>query len=591
MFKLLKRLNMHEYQMIFISVIFIALQVWLELKIPDYMSVLTQKLESSGTTTADILAPGLIMLFLSVLSVIASVIVGYFVAKIAAGFAARLRKDSFTQIMNYASQDIKQFSVPSLLTRSTNDITQLQQFVAMGLQAIIKAPITTIWAITKIAGKGWQWTTATGIAVAVLTIMLTLMLLLVQPKFKVVQKLTDNLNQITRENLTGIKVVHAYNAEKYQSDKLDQANSQLTNTNLFAYRVLALMNPGMSLISSTLTLSVYTIGAIVINQAAQAQRLPLFGNMIVFSSYAMQVIMGFLLLSIIFVLLPRVTVSANRLNEILNVEPSIKYPASTRNLQTSTNQKGIIEFKHVGLKYKGAESSALTNLSFKAQQGQTVAFIGSTGSGKSTALQLILRVHDATSGEILIDGKDIQEYSEENLNNKIGYIPQRAVLFSGTVRSNIDLGESQNKHSPLTDTEILTALDIAQAKDFVLQKEKGLDEPVAQHGDNFSGGQKQRLAITRAIARKPEILLFDDSFSALDYATDRKLRDNLAQKFKNVTKIIVAQRISTISDADQIIVLDNGKVVGQGTHEQLLKNNKVYQEIAYSQLSKEELAK
>ncbi|MCH4009407.1 ABC transporter ATP-binding protein [Companilactobacillus sp.] len=588
MLKLLKRLNKREYGMILVSVIFIALQVWLELKIPDYMSVLTQQLETKGTTVSQILSPGMTMLLLSILSVVASVIVGYFVAKIAAGFTARLRKDTFNQVMDFSQEDLKKFSIPSLLTRSTNDITQVQTFVAMGLQAIIKAPITAIWAITKIANKGWQWTTATGIAVLLLVLMLTFILLMVQPKFKVVQGLTDRLNSITRENLNGIKVVHAYNAEDYQNEKFDEANNNLTKTNLFAYRVLSLMNPGMTFISSALTLSVYAIGAVVIEAAAQTQKLVLFGNMIVFSSYAMQVIMGFLLLSIIFVLLPRVSVSANRLNEVLDVKPSIQYPEQSGS-EDNTEESGKIEFDNVGFKYQGAESSALKDMSFTANKGQTIAFIGSTGSGKSTALQLISRLYDATSGSIKIDGRDIRKYTEKDLNDKIGYVPQSAVLFSGTIRSNIDFGTKKNRKA-LTDEEIYQALDIAQSKDFVMDKDKQLDAPVAQNGDNFSGGQKQRLGIARAVARRPEILLFDDSFSALDYETDAKLRQSLKEKAGNITKIIVAQRISTVMDADQIIVLDNGEVVGQGTHQELLKDNHVYQEIAYSQLSKEELA-
>ncbi|WP_057887530.1 ABC transporter ATP-binding protein [Companilactobacillus mindensis] len=585
--KLFKRLNKKEYSMIGISLIFIVLQVWLELEIPSYMSTITEKLEQHGTTVNQILQPGMMMILFSILSAIASIIVGYFAAHVAAGFTARLRKDVFNQVMDYSTQDIKKFSVSSLLTRSTNDLTQLQQFIAMGLQVIIKAPITAIWAITKIANKGWQWTTATAVAVVVLILMLTFILLMVQPKFKMIQSLTDRLNLVTRENLSGIRVVHAYNAEDYQNKKFDKANKDLTDTNMFANRVLALMNPGMSFISSTLTLAVYGIGAIIINQATVgAARLTLFSNMIVFSSYAMQVIMGFLLLSIIFILLPRVTVSVGRINQVLDVKPSIDDNEETTG---KTTEAGTLEFKNVSFRYPAAEADAIQNLNFKAKQGQTIAFIGSTGSGKSTAMNLIPRLYDATSGQVLVDGINVKDYAIEDLNNKLGYILQKAVLFSGSIRSNLNFG-STGQHDKKSDNDLYDALDIAQSKDFVTEKDKKLDAKVAQHGDNFSGGQKQRLAVARAIARKPEILLFDDSFSALDYETDKKLRTALKEQAQKTTKVIIAQRISTIMDADQIIVLDKGRVAGQGTHQELLKNNEVYQEIAYSQLSKEELA-
>ncbi|CAJ1202893.1 putative ABC transporter ATP-binding protein [Companilactobacillus paralimentarius] len=587
MIKLFKRLNKKEYSMIGISLIFIILQVWLELEIPSYMSTITEKLEQSGTTVNQILQPGMMMILFSVLSAVASIIVGYFAAHVAAGFTARLRKDVFNQVMDYSAQDIKKFSVSSLLTRSTNDLTQLQQFIAMGLQVIIKAPITAIWAITKIANKGWQWTTATAVAVVVLIVMLTFILLMVQPKFKKVQSLTDRLNLVTRENLSGIRVVHAYNAEDYQNQKFNKANKDLTDTNLFANRVLALMNPGMSFISSTLTLAVYGIGAIIINQATMGSaRLTLFSNMIVFSSYAMQVILGFLLLSIIFILLPRVTVSVARINQVLDVKPSIEQPNETAQEPT---QKGTLEFKNVSFRYPEAEADAIQNLNFKATAGQTIAFIGSTGSGKSTAMNLIPRLYDVTAGQVLVDGVDVKNYATEDLNKRIGYIPQKAVLFSGSIRSNIDFGTS-GTNDQRSDNDLYNALDVAQSRDFVEEKNKKLDAKVAQHGDNFSGGQKQRLAIARAIARKPEILLFDDSFSALDYETDQKLRTALKEQAAQTTKVIIAQRISTIMDADLIVVLDDGKVAGMGTHEELLKNNEVYQEIAYSQLSKEELA-
>ncbi|GAD17113.1 ABC-type multidrug/protein/lipid transport system, ATPase component [Lentilactobacillus otakiensis DSM 19908 = JCM 15040] len=535
----------------------------------------------------DILSPGSKMLALSILSMLSAIVVGYFAAQVASGFSARIRSKVFNRVSDYSTEDISQFSIPSLLTRTTNDITQIQTFIAMGMQVTIKAPITAVWAITKIANKGWQWTTATGIAVAILIVVLTIILTLVQPRFKKVQKLTDKLNQTVRENLSGLRVVHAFNAEKFQNQKFDKANKNLTTTNLFANRVLAMMNPLMTLISNGLTLAVYAIGAVLIENATMgAARLTLFSNMIVFSSYAMQIITAFLLLSIIFVILPRVTVSASRINQVLSVEPGIHYAKQTQQTPTLT---GTIEFKDVSFKFKDAEASAIDHLSFKAEPGQTVAFIGSTGSGKSTVLNLLSRQYDITSGQILVDGVDIRNYSQSDLNNRLGYIPQKAVLFSGTIRSNIDFGET-GQTSQMNDQKIINALKTAQAWEFVGSNEQQLDAPVAQHGDNFSGGQKQRLAIARAIARDPEVLMFDDSFSALDYATDRKLRDALKQNHRRTTKLIVAQRISTIMDADEIVVLDSGKVVGQGTHQQLLKDNRVYQEIAYSQLSKEELA-
>ncbi|QEA31049.1 ABC transporter ATP-binding protein [Secundilactobacillus malefermentans] len=587
MFKILKRLTGKDYAYIGISTLFIALQVWLELEIPGYMTKITRALETPGTTTGDILDPGSKMILYAVLSLFSSIIVGYFAARVAGGFAARLRKELYDQVLDYSTQDITQFSVPSLLTRSTNDITQLQMFIAIGMQVMIKAPITAVWAMTKIAGKGWQWSTATAVAVVALIVMLAVILTLVQPRFKIVQRLTDRLNLVTRENLNGIRVVHAYNAEKFQNDKFDKANNDLTDTNMFALRALALMNPGMSLISSGLTLAVYAIGAYLIDAASGMQKLTYFSNMIVFSSYAMQIIFSFLMLSFVFVIMPRVTVSAGRINEVLAVAPSIKYPA-TKPVEKEANR--IIEFKDVSFHFSDAEEAAVKHLTFKTKPGQTLALIGSTGSGKSTVLNLIARRYEVSEGQVLIDGVDVSDYPESDLNDKIGYAPQKAVLFSGDIRSNIDFGTSTNKSDKLSDDEIKDALDTAQALDFVERKHDQLDANVAQHGDNFSGGQKQRLAIARAVARKPEILMFDDSFSALDYATDRKLRETLNKKNHETTKVIVAQRISTIMDADQIIVLDNGNVAGIGTHDELLKDNKVYQEIAYSQLSKEELA-
>ena len=455
----------------------------------------------------------------------------------------------------------------------------------MGLQVMIKGPITAVWAVLKIAGKNWQWTTTTGVAVLILLIMLSIVLTLVQPRFAKVQQLTDKVNSITRENLTGLRVVRAYNAEDYQEEKFEKANQDLTATNLFAGRVMALLSPGMSLISGGLTLAVYWIGAYMIQQAQGGLKLSLFSDMIVFSSYAMQVVMSFVLMSMIFMILPRATVSARRINEVLTKESSVEFP--TEGEKTQPEIKGTVEFDHVSFSYPDASEPVIHDISFKADQGDTVAFIGSTGSGKSTILNLIPRFYETTEGNISIDGQPINTYSHVNLNDIVGYIPQKPILFSGTIQSNLDFGTSGNQ--PLNEEKMQEALSIAQASEFVNEKEGKLKSPVAQNGSNFSGGQKQRLAIARVIARQPEILLFDDSFSALDYKTDKKLRQVLKEKLADTTKLIVAQRISTIMDADQILVLDEGRIVGQGTHDELLATNSVYQEIAYSQLSKEEL--
>lgn len=581
--KMLKRLNRKEWGLLALSFLFIAIQVGLELAIPDNITQMTRSLETSGTTTMDILRPGARMLLYSLLSVGSAVVVGYFASHMAASFAARLRGDVFDQVLDYSLGDINHFSTASLLTRTTNDVTQLQTMIAIGTQVLIKAPILAIWAISKIINKNWAWTMATGVALLALIALIAVVMVLVLPRFKKVQRLTDRLNLVTGENLSGIRVVHAYNAEDYQNKKFDQVNQELTATNLFSNRIMALMSPGMSLISNGLTLAVYSIGAGLIAEASGLDKLTLFSDMIVFSSYAMQVIMGFLMLSFIFIFAPRVSVSAGRLNEVLDLTPSLAYPDLT---QGEEGQAGTITFDQVSFTFPGAEEAAIEGLSFTAKAGSTVALIGATGSGKSTVLNLLARHYDPSAGRILIAGRDVKDYTEAELNDKLGYVPQKAVLFSGTIRSNIDFGTSTHKAGTLSDKAIHDALASAQASDFTAD----LDARVAQHGDNFSGGQKQRLAIARAIARQPEILLFDDSFSALDYATDRRLRQTLAKEAKAATKVIVAQRISTIMDADQIIVLDDGHVAGIGTHQSLLRTNAVYQEIAYSQLSKEELA-
>lgn len=585
MIQLIKRTNAKERLLVLASVLFIVGQVWMDLKVPDYMSQITTLLQTPNTAISEILKPGGWMILLSLMSFVFSSIVGLFAAKLAASLTCRLRQEMFGQVMDYSTYEIQQFSIPSLTTRTTNDLTQIQQVVAMGLQVMIKGPITAVWAVLKIAGKNWQWTTTTGVAVLILLIMLSVVLTLVQPRFAKVQQLTDKVNSITRENLTGLRVVRAYNAEDYQEEKFEKANQDLTATNLFAGRVMALLSPGMSLISGGLTLAVYWIGAYMIQQAQGGLKLSLFSDMIVFSSYAMQVVMSFVLMSMIFMILPRATVSARRINEVLTKESSVEFPTEGEKIQPEI--KGTVEFDHVSFSYPDASEPVIHDISFKADQGDTVAFIGSTGSGKSTILNLIPRFYETTEGNISIDGQPINTYSHVNLNNIVGYIPQKPVLFSGTIHSNLDFGTSSNQ--PLNEEKMQEALSIAQASEFVNEKEGKLKSPVAQNGSNFSGGQKQRLAISRVIARQPEILLFDDSFSALDYKTDKKLRQVLKEKLADTTKLIVAQRISTIMDADQILVLDEGRIVGQGTHDELLATNSVYQEIAYSQLSKEEL--
>lgn len=584
MFKLFKRMNKTELLMAFFSVAFVCAGVWLDLEVPSYMSEITTLLQEKGTEVSDIMKPGWTMIGLSFLSFGTSAVVGFLAARLAASFTTRLRADIFNQVMDYSQSEIKGFSIPSLLTRTTNDLTQLQLLITMGLQVVTKGPIMAVWAMTKIADKSGEWMLAVIVAVFVLLLMLLVLLLLAFPKQRHIQTLTDKLNSITREILSGIRVVRAYNAESYQGEKFSKANDDVTNLNLFVNRLMALMNPVMTLISSGLTLAIYWIGASLINDAAMTDKLPIFSDMVVFSSYAMQVVIGFMLMVAIFIILPRSLVSAGRINEVLELDSSIHYHQYH---ETPSNEVGNIVFEDVSFRYAKTSEAVIEHVSFEAKAGQTIAFIGSTGSGKSTLVNLIPRFYDVTEGSIKIDGRDIRDYSRESLNNKVGYIPQKAVLFSGTIRSNMTLGESSA--SPLTDSALWEALDLAQAKEFVEGKAKGLDEEVAQGGTNFSGGQKQRLAIARALARKPEILIFDDSFSALDYKTDRILRSELSKRTSHMTKLIVAQRISTIMDADQILVLDQGKVVGQGTHKELLSHNKVYQEIAYSQLSKEEL--
>lgn len=582
MIKLLKKMKKKELLMIFVAVMLIMFQVWVDLKMPDYMSEITRLVQTDGSKMTDILKNGGYMLLCALLSLGSAILVGYLTSNVSAIFSKNVRKELFDKVLDLDIQEVKQLSTNSLITRTTNDIGQIQMFISMGLQLLIKAPIMAIWAVTKILNKSWQWSMLTGIAVLILLATIAVILLIVMPRFKIVQKLTDKINEATRENLTGIRVIRAFNAEGYQEEKFREANDNLTNTQLFNQRTFAVLQPVMYLVMYFLALFVYFIGAKLIDAAMMYDKLALFSDMIVFSSYSMQVIMAFLMLAMIFMVLPRAQVSAGRINEVLGMNRTI----NDGDFDGKTDLIGSVSFKNVSFKYPDASEYMLKDISFEASSGQTIAFIGSTGSGKSTLINLIPRFYDVTSGEILIDGVNVKEYREDELHNKIGYIPQKALLFSGTIKSNVAYGES---YKEITDDDIKKAIEVAQAQDFVLKKDKQYDSHVAQGGTNFSGGQKQRLSIARAIARKPEIYIFDDSFSALDYKTDSLLRKKLKEYTKNATILIVAQRIGTIMNADKIIVLDKGVCVGEGTHEYLLKNCEVYKQIALSQLSEEEL--
>lgn len=584
MFKLLKRFKWIEWLQLAVSIAFISSQVWLDLKLPDYMSEVTRLVKTPGSEMKEIWVTGGYMLLCAVGSLIAAFIVGFFAARLAATLSYRLRTDLYDKVESFSMEEIGLFSISSLITRSTNDITQVQTIVAMGLQVMIKAPIMATWAIVKISGKSWQWSTATGGAILFLISIVSVLIIFAMPKFKIIQRLIDNLNRITRENLVGVRVVRAYNAEDYQTDKFEMANEKLTKTNLFTSRLMSIMMPSMQLIMNGLSLSIYWIGAYLINGAAMEAKLGLFTDMIVYSSYAMQVVMSFMMLIMIFVIFPRAAVSINRINEVLDTDAKI----IDGDLSQIPWSMGEVEFKNVSFKYPDANEYVLHNISFKAEPGETIAFIGSTGSGKSTLINLIPRFYDATEGEILINGINIKEYKQKDLYNKIGYVPQKAVIFSGTIKSNIDFGEGHKKK--LNPEDIKEAAEIANASEFIEKMKNTYDAAVAQGGTDLSGGQKQRLAIARAIGREPEILIFDDSFSALDYKTDKKLREDLDKQKIGFTTFIVAQRIGTIRNADKIIVLDEGKIVGIGRHDELIKDCHVYQEIAYSQLSKEEVA-
>ena len=582
MLKLLKDFNKKDWLIVFVSLLLIVFQVWLDLKLPDYMSNITVLVQTKGSQMSEILTEGGYMILCAAGSLVAAMMVCYLTSFISATFSRKLRKQLFEKVQGFSMEEIKKFSTSSLIIRTTNDITNIQMFIAMGLQMLIKAPITAVWAVFKILNKSWQWSAVTGAAVLVLIMMIVILMITVMPRFKLVQKLIDKINGLTRENLTGIRVVRAFNAENYQEEKFDVQNKKLTKTQMFNQRMMALMSPVMYLIMNLLSLSIYFIGAYLIDAAVLTDKITIFGNMVVFSSYAMQVIMSFLMLAMIFIMYPRANVSAQRVIEVLDTKESIKDGA----FEKPTKKTGEIEFKNVSFKYPDADEYVLENISFKAKKGDTIAIIGSTGSGKSTIVNLLMRFYDVTDGEILIDGVNIKDYELDYLHNKLGYVPQKAVMFSGTVNYNVSYGDNGKEKS---DKLIKEATRVAQAKEFVEKMPDTYESNIAQGGTNISGGQKQRLSIARAIAKEPEIYVFDDSFSALDYKTDYVLRKELKKYTKDATSVIVAQRIGTIINADKIIVLDSGKAVGIGTHKELLKNCDIYKEIAYSQLSKEEL--
>ena len=568
-----------------VCLVFIALQVWLDLKTPDYMAEITTLVQTAGSTMGEILSAGGMMLLCSLGSLAASVVTAICAARIAATLGATLRGRLFSKVQSFSMEEIGRFSTASLITRSTNDVTQIQMLIVLGLQMLLRAPIMAVFAIYKIAGKQWEWTLATAVAVVVLLVVVGVCLLLATPKFRRMQKLTDDLNRVTRENLTGLRVVRAYNAEDYQETKFAQANAALTGNQLFAQRTLAFLLPSIQLVMSGLSLAIYWIGGVLIDQAGMQTKLTLFSDMMVFSQYAIQVVMAFMMLVMIFMILPRASVAAHRIGEVLHTHPTI-----LDGTQASGDPAcpGQVEFRNVSFRYPDAEEYVLKDISFTAKRGETVAIIGSTGCGKSTVVNLIPRFYDATEGQVLVDGVDVREYDQRSLRNKIGYVSQKATLFTGTIASNVAYGD--NGEAPPSPADVQAAVATAQAEDFVTHLEGGYEGYVAQGGANLSGGQKQRLSIARAIARKPEILLFDDAFSALDYKTDRVLRSALDQTCQNTTRIIVAQRIGTIRDADQIIVLDDGQIAGIGKHQDLMQTCGVYQQIALSQLSKEELA-
>lgn len=585
MIKLFKNLRKQEWGLIVLALVFVVAQVWLDLTIPDYMADITRLVQTDGSTMNEILTAGGKMLLCALGSLVSAVLTAICAARIATSFAATIRGKLFSKVQSFSMEEIGHFSTASLITRSTNDVTQIQMLIAMGLQMLVKAPIMAVWAIMKISDKKWQWTFSTAVAVVVLLLIVGVCLMFVTPKFKKIQSLTDDLNRVTRENLTGLSVVRAYNAEKYQEDKFENANEALTGTNLFAQRTLAFMMPGIQIVMSGLTLAIYWIGAVLINDAGMVDKVQIFSDMMVFSQYAIQVVMSFMMLVMIFMILPRASVAANRIQEVLDTKLTIEDGSGVHG---DPDKTGEIVFDKVSFRYPDAEEDVLKDISFTAGKGETVALIGATGCGKSTVINLIPRFYDATEGTVSVDGVNVKDYSQKELRNKIGYVSQKATLFTGTIESNVAYGDNGQKNA--SETDIKKALDIAQASEFVDSLEDGSKAYVAQGGSNFSGGLKQRMSIARAIARKPEILIFDDSFSALDYKTDRVLREALAKSCKDSTRIVVAQRIGTIRDADRIIVLEDGKIAGMGRHEELMRDCEVYRQIALSQLSKEELA-
>ena len=585
MLKIFKNFKAKEWILFSISIIFVVSQVWLDLKLPDYMSEITKLVQTPGSEMKEILSSGGWMLLCALGSLVASIIVAALAAKMASNFSARIRFRLFDKVQSFSMEEINNYSTASLITRSTNDVTQVQMFIVMGLQVLVKAPILAVWAICKILGRNWELSLVTGGAVVLLMIIVGTCIVLALPKFTRLQKLTDNLNRVSRENISGIAVTRAYNAEKYQEDKFETANSELTSVNLFANRVMATLMPSISFIMSGVSLAIYWVGAVLIQNADITEKMTLFSDVIVFSSYAMQVIMAFMMLVMVFIMLPRATVAAKRINEVLDTKVTIKNGTST---QSPIGVLGEVEFKNVSFKYPDADDYVIKDISFKANRGETIAFIGATGSGKSTLINLIPRFYDATEGEVLVDGVNVKEYDQKYLRNKLGYVSQKVTLFEGTVESNVAFGE--NGKAEITKNDVVYGVYAAQASEFVENLEGEYDAHISQGGTNLSGGQKQRISIARAIARYPEVLIFDDSFSALDYKTDSKLRKFLKKESKGTTMIVDAQRISSIKDADKIIVLEDGKMVGMGKHDELMSTCNVYQEIAYSQLSKEELA-
>ena len=583
MIRIFKNLKKSDVFCTLAAIVFIVAQVWLDLKMPDYMTEITQLVQTPGNEMSLVLKAGGKMLVCAVGSLISAVIVSVFAAKIATNFGATLRGKLFDKVQSFSMAEVGKFSTASLITRTTNDVMQVQMLIVMGLQAIVKAPIMAVWAVTKISGKSDEWMLSTAAAVAILFLIVCVGIGLVLPKFKKLQKMTDELNRVTGENLTGLRVVRAYNAEEYQENKFEKANDDLTRAHLFTGRAMAFIMPSIQLVMNGLSLAVYWLGAVLINSAVMADKIVLFSDMIVFSQYAMQVVMAFMMLVMLFVIYPRASVSAKRILEVLDTPLSIQ---DGKVGKSENGKRGEVEFRNVTFRYPDAEEDVLDNVSFVAHKGETVAFIGSTGSGKSTVINLVPRFYDATGGEVLVDGVNVKDYTQRALRNKIGYVSQKATLFSGTVRSNVSFGDCGHD----VDGNIVEAVYTAQAAEFVEKMENGYDAHIAQGGSNLSGGQKQRLSIARAVCRNPEIMIFDDSFSALDYKTDRELRNRLNTDCRDCTKLIVAQRIGTIRDADRIIVLDEGKVVGMGTHEELMRDCEVYRQIAYSQLSKEELA-